>query len=159
MLKVELDLGPPLQGYHTFEEACAASMSDPRQETAQEDTARLAGTIFEGGGVGSSICTMAFSNGLFLIASAKDFHIHWELSQTLPPIDCVLPREFVFSDTIACPFDPNPILAEFAGSKFWQLFAWGRSLLVYTRGNKILNLSAYREKSTGRDILYLGFQE
>lgn len=46
-------------------------------------------------------------------------------------------------------FDPDAMISEITGAEFVELGYTNRSLLVYTRGNEIFYMSAYKEKGGG----------
>jgi hypothetical protein len=155
---VELDLGPPPPSYRRFDEAVAGAEAQPGQAQAKLDSIRLAEARLEGGRFGASSCLLTFSNGLHVVAFAEDFRVTWQVFDSQPPpISLVPPRQLRFTSGMV-PFDPCSMLAAIAGSKFHMLAVTGRDLLVYTRGNEILWLSAYRERESGDDLLYAFFE-
>jgi hypothetical protein len=159
MQTVELDLGPPPPSYGSFAESVEGAEAQPEQALAKSDSALIGEARLQSGQFGTSSCLLSFSNGLNLVAQAHDFQVHWKVSEAEPsPISAVAPRRLLFKSGLVAAFDPSSMLDEITSSEFVMLAVTGRDLLVYTRGNEIFWLSAYREKASANDLLYAFFE-
>ena len=161
MHTTDIEIGPPWPTYNTFEEAIAASDDQPGQAKAKRDSLEIAGAILESGLFGLSSCVLHFSNGKNLLAEARDFHVEWVVSEgdapTIVPVPCKHLRH-TKSDQ-RWNFDPGEMLSEIIGSELVMIrVAVDRDLLVYTRGNEIFWLSAYRECASRSDLLHAVFE-
>jgi len=156
MQLIEIELGPPWPTYNSFSESIAGADAQPEQVAAKRDSREIAGAVLESGHFGLSSCLLSFSNGRHLFVEARDFRVEWSvLEGEVPEIHLVPARDlrFVGSDQ-SWLFDPIAVISEITNSELVMLAATGPRLLVYTKGNEILWLTASREHASGRDLVY-----
>lgn len=79
MRTIQVDSGPPLPCYDTFEEAIAGAKAHPLQGRARTTSRLLEGTHVAGGSWTLAACEITFSNGRCLYVEARDFQDHWEV--------------------------------------------------------------------------------
>jgi hypothetical protein len=160
MQPIEIELGPPWPSYSSFAESVAAADAQPGQAKAKQDSQAIAGSTLESGQFGQSRCVLQFSNGWHLVAEARDFHVDWAVSDLDPPaVEPVAPRRIrSVKSGREWEFDPTSMISSVIGSELVMLRATGRALLVYTRSNGILWLSAYRELASRQDLLHAVFE-
>lgn len=160
MRLVEVEFGPPWPSYSTFADAIAGAKAQPGQVKAKRDSLQIAGSVLEEGQFGQSSCLLRFSNGKHLLVEARQFQVDWTVAEGPAPTIQVVPRRRLrHSDSAQeWDFDPNEMISVITGSELKMLAVTGPTLLVYTRGNEIFWLSAYRERSTGANFLHVIFE-
>lgn len=160
MRTIEIEPGPPWPSYSSFAESVAAADAQPEQAKAKRDSGAIAGSTLEAGYFGEARCVLQFSNGWHLLAEARDFGVHWVVSdREAPVVEPVSPRRVrILKAGHEWDFDPNSLIATILGSELVMLRVTGRALLVYTRGNDIFWLAAYQEHGSGNDFLHAIFE-
>ncbi|MEM1438211.1 MAG: hypothetical protein AAF545_06035 [Pseudomonadota bacterium] len=157
MKTIDIEFGPPPPSYDTFEAAVAAANVAPEQLRADRESKHLIGSSVEDVRFGTTDCVITFSNGQFLHALARAFHVEWRIGNGVPPsVQPVPVRRLRFPRVGEQDFDPGSIIQVILGAAFARLGYSNRSFLVYTRGNEIFSMSAYRERGGG-DLLYAFF--
>ena len=160
MEAIEIELGPPWPSYSSSTASVAAADVQPEQAKVKQDSELIAGSILECGQFAQSRCVLQFSNGWHLLAEAREFHVQWAVSDREPPaIEPVsATRVRSVKSGREWEFDPQSMIVRILQSELVMLRVTGRAFLVYTRGNDILWLTAYRDRGSGRDLLHAVFE-
>lgn len=157
---IDVEIGAYWPSFNTAAEAIAATSAQPEQAKAKLDSVELSDAVLQGGMFGSSTCVLSFSNGKHLLIEACDFRVCWTVSAGEKPSVQPVPRKLLrhFDSDQHWEFDPNEMISTILGTEFAMLAVTGPSFLVYTRGNSIFWLSAYKDQATGSDLLHACFE-
>jgi hypothetical protein len=142
-------------GYSSFADAIRAAARQPGQEKARDDSAALHGRHFLTARCDLRRWVIEFSGPAWLQVAAGTGGVDWAVFQDpAEPLSESEPVVFDWEHGPVTAMDCRALAEPRRGAEFWQLRAGEGGLLLYLRGQPILNFHAVERRDTGEVLLF-----